>query len=213
FCATERLFRSSYLNFLVQQWLPQLSGVVEQLQMGAKVADIGCGHGLSTVLMAKAFPKSQFVGFDFHEASIEHARDLAKAQDVTSNLSFDIATAKNFPGSDYDLICAFDCLHDMGDPIGAAHHVKQALVPTGTFMVVEPFAEDNLADNLKPRARMAYAASTMACVPTSLAQEIGLALGAQAGAAKMGEVLNAGGFSHVRKAYVDPNTTVLEVRP
>jgi SAM-dependent methyltransferase len=212
FCATERLFRSTYLNFLVQHWLPQLDGVIEHLQRGAKVADIGCGHGLTTVLMAKAFPNSQFVGFDFHEGSINHARDLAKTQGVVDNLSFDIATAKNFPGTSYDLICAFDCLHDMGDPIGATSHVKQALAPTGTFMVVEPFAEDNLVENLKPRARLAYAASVMVCVPTSLAQEVGLALGAQAGSTKIGEVLKAGGFTSVRKAYADPNNMVLEAR-
>lgn len=213
FCAVERLFRPGYVNRLVQEWLPALDGVAEKLARGARVADVGCGHGLTTVLMAKAFPNSQFVGFDFHAGSIDHARDLAKQYGVEANTMFDVALSKNYPGTNYDLVCMFDCLHDMGDPVGAAKHVYTTLAPGGTYLVVEPMAADRLEDNLNPMRRMSYAASTLVCVPTSLAQEVGLALGAVAGQKRLSEVLMAGGFTSVRRAAETPNNMVLEVRP
>ncbi|MEZ4676877.1 MAG: class I SAM-dependent methyltransferase [Caldilineaceae bacterium] len=213
FCAVEKFFRPGYKNNIIQAWLPALDGVIEKLEKGALVADVGCGHGASTVYMAQAFPNSTFVGFDFHEGSITHARDLAAQADGADNVSFEVALAKNFPGNEYDLICTFDCLHDMGDPVGGAAHIHQALKPDGTFMVVEPFAGDKLEENFHPLGRIAYAASTMVCVPTSLAQEVGLALGAQAGQARLSEVIKSGGFSSVRRAAETPFNMVLEARP
>jgi 2-polyprenyl-3-methyl-5-hydroxy-6-metoxy-1,4-benzoquinol methylase len=213
FCATARFFRPGYHNNLIANWLPALDGVVDKLQRGAKVADIGCGHGWSTVLMAKAFPNSEFIGYDFHPSSIEHAQAHAREHDVSANTRFEIATAKEFPGRDYDLVTFFDCLHDMGDPAGAAAHVRQSLKPDGSWMIVEPMAGDRLEENLNPVGRIFYAASTLVCVPTSLAQEVGAALGAQAGERRLCEVITAGGFRNVRRATETPFNMVLEARP
>ena len=210
FCAVARFFRPGYVNNLVSQWLPALDGVVEKLKAGAAVADVGCGHGVSTVLMAQAFPNSTFTGFDFHPNSIAAAKSHADAHDVT-NVNFQTGLAKEFPGQ-YDLVTFFDCLHDMGDPTGAARHVKSALKPGGSWMIVEPMAGDSLTSNLNPVGRLYYSASTMVCVPTSLAQETGLALGAQAGQAKLTEVITAGGFGKVRRATETPFNMVLEAR-
>ncbi len=212
FCAVQRFFHPGYVNNLVQAWLPALDGVAAKLEHGARVADVGCGHGLTTVLMAKAFPNAHFYGFDFHSGSIAHARDLAREHGVEANTTFEVALAKNYPGTDYDLVCMFDCLHDMGDPVGAAQHVKTTLAADGTYMVVEPLAADRLEDNVNPLRSISYAASTLVCVPTSLAQEVGLALGAVAGEKRLTEVLNAGGFATVRRAAETPSNMVLEVR-
>ena len=205
FCAVARFFRPGYRTNLVDQWLPALDGVVGKLGAGGTVADVGCGHGLSTVMMAQAFPKSQFIGFDFHEGSIAEARQHAKEHGV-ANARFEVAKAKEFPGSGYDLVTFFDCLHDMGDPAGAAAHVRQALKPDGSWMIVEPQAHDRLEDNLNPVGRLYYSASTMICVPTSLAQEVGTALGAQAGEAKLREVISKGGFTRIRRAQKHRST-------
>jgi 2-polyprenyl-3-methyl-5-hydroxy-6-metoxy-1,4-benzoquinol methylase len=213
FCATARFFRPGYHNNLVANWLPALDGVVGKLEKGAKVADVGCGHGVSTVIMAQAFPKSQFVGYDFHPSSIEHAEAHAREHGVSANTRFEVGTAKNFPEKDFDLVAFFDCLHDMGDPAGAAAHVRQSLKSDGSWMVVEPMAGDRLEDNLNPVGRIYYAASTMVCVPTSLSQEVGAALGAQAGEAKLREVISAGGFRNVRRATETPFNMILEARP
>jgi SAM-dependent methyltransferase len=213
FCAVARFFRPGYDNNLVKQWLPALDGVVAKLERGAKVADIGCGHGWSTVLMAKAFPNSQFVGYDFHAGSIEDARAHAQAHGVGGNARFEVAIAKQVPDREFDLVTCFDCLHDMGDPAGAAAHVRSLLKPDGTWMVVEPMAGDRLEDNLNPVGRMYYAASTMICVPTSLSQEVGAALGAQAGETKLREVIGGAGFRSVRRATETPFNMILEARP
>ncbi|HTZ36962.1 MAG TPA: class I SAM-dependent methyltransferase [Stellaceae bacterium] len=212
FCAVARFFRPGYHNNLVSAWLPALDGVVAKLERGAKVADVGCGHGWSTVFMAKAFPNSEFVGYDFHPGSIDEARRHA-AEHGTANARFEVGAAKDYPGRDFDLVTFFDCLHDMGDPAGAAAHVRGTLKPDGTWMIVEPIAGDRLEDNLNPVGRLYYAASTMVCVPTSLAQEVGAALGAQAGEARLREVIAAGGFGAVRRAAETPFNMVLEARP
>jgi 2-polyprenyl-3-methyl-5-hydroxy-6-metoxy-1,4-benzoquinol methylase len=211
FCSTARFFRPGYLNNLIQNWLPALDGVVAKLRDGARVADVGCGHGWSTVFMAQTFPKSQFIGYDFHSGSIETAKAHAREHKV-SNVEFHVGTAKEYPGGDFDLVAFFDCLHDMGDPAGAAAHVKQTLKPDGTWMIVEPMAGDRMEDNMNPIGRIFYAASTLVCVPTSLAQEVGAALGAQAGEAKLREVISAGGFSNIRRATETPFNMVLEAR-
>jgi SAM-dependent methyltransferase len=213
FCAVARFFRPGYHNNLVAQWLPALEGVVTKLQQGAEVADVGCGHGWSTVLMAKAFPNSRFVGYDFHPGSVEQACAHAADHGVTSNTRFEVAAAKEYPGTDFDLVTCFDCLHDMGDPIGASAHVRQSLKADGTWMIVEPMAGDRLEHNLNPVGRLYYAGSTMICVPTSLSQEVGAALGAQAGEAKLREAITAGGFRDIRRATETPFNMILEARP
>jgi SAM-dependent methyltransferase len=212
FCAIARFFRPGYQANIVDEWLPALDGVVRKLERGARVADVGCGHGYSTVMMAEAFPNSEFVGFDFHAASIEEARRHVR-EHGTGNVRFEVGTAKAFPGSGYDLVTFFDCLHDMGDPVGAARHVRNALKPDGTWMVVEPFAHDALEDNLNPVGRLYYAASTLVCLPTSLDQEVGAALGAQAGEGRLREVARSGGFGRFRRAAETPFNLVLEARP
>jgi 2-polyprenyl-3-methyl-5-hydroxy-6-metoxy-1,4-benzoquinol methylase len=212
FRGTERFFRPGYNANLVSSWLPSLQGVIEKLQHGVHVADVGCGHGASTVVMARAFPNSFFVGFDYHPASIERARKAASEAGVTANTRFEVAQAKNYPGI-YDLVAFFDCLHDMGDPVGASVHVRETLQPDGTWMIVEPFAHDRLSDNLNPVGRLYYAASTMVCTPASLSQEIGLGLGAQAGEARLRQVVTAGGFTRFRRAAETPFNMVLEARP
>ena len=211
FCGVAKFFGPGYRANLVASWLPALDGVVGKLQDGGTVADVGCGHGISTVIMAQSYPNSQFFGFDYHPASIEQARAFAKEQNV-ANVTFDVATAKGYPGENYDLVTCFDCLHDMGDPVGAAAHVRETLNSNGTWMIVEPMAQDKLADNLNPVGRIYYAASTMICLPTSLSQEVGLGLGAQAGEAKIREVANQGGFTHFRRVTETPFNMVLEAR-
>jgi 2-polyprenyl-3-methyl-5-hydroxy-6-metoxy-1,4-benzoquinol methylase len=212
FCAVARFFRPGYHNYLVQQWLPSLDGVVEKLQRGAKVADVGCGHGWSTVLMAKAFPKSTFVGYDFHPDSIEDAKAHATEHGVSANTSFEVGLAKDYPGKDFDLVTCFDCLHDMGDPVGASAHIRQSLKPEGTWMIVEPMAGDTLEQNLNAVGRLYYAGSTMICLPTSLSQEVGAGLGAQAGEKRLREVITSGGFKSVRRATETPFNMILEAR-
>jgi SAM-dependent methyltransferase len=213
FCTTGRFFRVGYHNNLVSSWLPSLDGVAAKLESGAAVADVGCGHGFSTIMMAKAFPKSTFVGYDFHPASVEQARVHAGQHGATANTRFEVAMASDFPGKDLDLVTFFDCLHDMGDPVGAARHVRETLKPDGSWMIVEPQAGDRLEDNLNPVGRMYYAGSTMVCIPTSLDQLVGAAFGAQAGFAKLSSAIKQGGFSAVRKATETPFNMVLEARP
>jgi SAM-dependent methyltransferase len=213
FRGTERFFRPGYAAHLVREWLPALDGVVAKLEAGASVADVGCGHGASTILMAEAFPNSTFVGFDYHAPSIEAAREAARAAGVHGRVWFETAGAKDYQGSRYDLVTFFDCLHDMGDPIGAAAHVRDTLAADGTWMIVEPFAHDAMIDNLNPIGRMFYSASTMICTPVSLSQEVGLGLGAQAGEARLRDVVSKGGFSRFRRAHETPFNLVLEARP
>jgi len=213
FEGTERFFRPNYVGNLVSSWIPALTGVEEKLRRGARVADIGCGHGASTIILAQAFPNSRFIGFDYHEASIERAREAAREAGNPPNLSFEVAKAKETSGAEYDLVCCFDCLHDMGDPVGASRHIRSMLKDDGWFMLVEPFAGDSLADNLNPVGRLFYSASTMICTPGSLAQEVGLALGAQAGQARLAEVLGDADFSRVRRAAETPFNLVIEARP
>lgn len=210
FCGVERFFRPGYKAHLVAEWLPSLEGIVEKLRRGAKVADVGCGHGASTVLMAEAFPNSEFVGIDFHDASIEHARHHAKR---LPNVRFETARAQDYPGSGFDLVTMFDALHDMGDPLGAVRHARKTLKPDGTLMLIEPKAGDSLADNLNPVGRIYYAFSTSVCVPASLNQEVGTALGAQAGEKRLGEVIREAGFSRFRRSAETPFNMVLEARP
>jgi hypothetical protein len=212
FCATGAFFRPGYVNNIMQNWLPSLDGVEAKLKAGAKVADVGCGVGFSTLLMAKAFPKSTFVGFDFHNASIADARKHAGTH-AHDNVRFEVSTAKDIADRDFDLVTMFDCLHDMGDPRGCAAHVRKLLKPDGTWMIVEPLAKDRPEDNMNPVGRLYYNASTMICVPTSLDQEVGEGLGAQAGHAKIAEVAGAGGFSRVRGAFQGPFNMVIEARP
>ena len=213
FCAVARFFRPGYVNNLVQNWLPALDGVQDRLERGAKVADIGCGHGHSTVIMAEAFPNSSFTGYDFHEDSITAARDHAAAHGLSDRVTFETAAAKNVPGNGYDFVTFFDCLHDMGDPAGAAAHVKSILKPDGVWMIVEPMAGDQIEDNLNPVGRLYYSASTMVCVPTSLSQKTGAALGAQAGETALREAIESGGFANVRRAAETPFNIILEARP
>jgi 2-polyprenyl-3-methyl-5-hydroxy-6-metoxy-1,4-benzoquinol methylase len=213
FEGTERFFRAGYIGNLVGGWLPALEGVTEKLERGAKVADVGCGLGASTILMARAFPKSRFVGFDSHDTSIAIARDRARKAGVDDRVAFEVAKSTDFPGSAYDLVAHFDCLHDMEDPVGAARHVKETIAPDGTWMIVEPFASDRPEDNHNPVGRVFYSASTLLCVPHSLAHH-GPALGAQAGEARLREVVvTGGGFSRFRRATETPFNIVLEARP
>jgi 2-polyprenyl-3-methyl-5-hydroxy-6-metoxy-1,4-benzoquinol methylase len=214
FHGTERFFRPSYQQHLLTAWIPALTGVEEKLKAGGKAADVGCGHGSSTLLMAKAFPKSHFYGFDYHLPSIEYARGLAERDGLTARTTFDTAKAKDFPANGgYDLVAFFDCLHDMGDPTGAAEHVLSTLKPDGIWMIVEPFANDRSEDNHNPLGRLLYSASTMICTPASLSQEVGAALGAQAGEARLREKVMAGGFTRFRRAAETPFNLVFEARP
>jgi len=213
FRGTERFFRPGYNANLVTSWIPALNGVEKKLLDGALVADVGCGHGASTILMAKAYPKSRFTGFDYHPPSIERARAAAEEAGVADRVKFEVASAKDFPGRDYDLVCIFDALHDMGDPVGAAAHIRSALKGDGVWLLVEPFAHDELADNLNPVGRMFYSASTMICTPASLSQEVGLGLGAQAGERRLRGVVEEAGFTRFRRATETPFNLVLEVRP
>jgi ubiquinone/menaquinone biosynthesis C-methylase UbiE len=197
----------------VSSWIPALHDVREKLEAGARVADIGCGKGASTILMAKAFPRSKFFGFDYHDKSIAAARDSAVRNDVADRVNFAVADAKKFPGKDYDFVAVFDCLHDMGDPIGAAAHVRQSLAKDGTWMIVEPFANDELKNNLNPVGRIYYSFSTLLCTPCSRSQEVGLCLGAQAGEARIREVVSSAGFGRFRRATETPFNIVYEARP
>jgi SAM-dependent methyltransferase len=212
FCGTARFFRTGYKHHLVQEWLPSLDGVVEKLKRGARVADVGCGHGVSTRMMAEAFPNSRFFGFDYHPGSIEAARQATKDAGFGDRVHFDVHSAKTYPADNYDLICFFDCLHDMGDPVGAMKHVRKTMAPDGTCMLVEPFASDRLEENLNPVGRIFFAASTMICTPASLDQEVGLALGAQAGEARLRDVVNQGGLTRFRRATETPFNLILEAR-
>ena len=209
----ERFFRPGYAANLVKSWIPALDGVEARLQRGGRVADIGCGLGASTILMAQAFPQSEFIGFDYHAKSIELARERAREAGIADRVKFDVAKAKDFPGKDYDFITFFDCLHDMGDPIGAAAHVHQSMKRDGAWMIVEPFAHDSVEKNLNPIGRVYYCASTLICTPASLSQEVGLALGAQSGEARMRQVVTAGGFSRFRRATETPFNLIYEARP
>jgi SAM-dependent methyltransferase len=213
FCGTERFFRSGYNVSLVPSWIPALDGVQAKLERGATVADVGCGHGASTTAMAAAFPNSRFTGFDFHGPSVETARQRAADRGLGDRVRFERASAKDFPARDLDLVCVFDALHDMGDPVGVARHVHETLAPDGTWLLVEPFAGDRIEDNLNPVGRVFYSASTMICTPASRAQEVGLALGAQAGPKRLEAICRDAGFTRVRIATQTPFNLVLEVRP
>jgi SAM-dependent methyltransferase len=209
----ERFFRPGYNAHLVEEWLPALDGVVAKLKAGAHAADVGCGHGASTILMAQAFPASTFAGFDYHEASIEMAAERAQEAGVGDRVSFEVAPAAAFPGDDYDLVTMFDCLHDMGDPAGAARHTRGALAADGTWMIVEPAAGDRVENNLNSVGRAFYAFSTLLCTPCSLSQEVGLALGAQAGEGRIGDIVAGAGFGHFRRVAETPFNMVFEARP
>jgi SAM-dependent methyltransferase len=209
----ERFFRPGYNANLVPIWLPALDGVVGKLQRGARVADVGCGHGASTIVMAQAFPASTFVGSDYHEGSIRTARERAKEAGVTDRVSFEVAPAASYSGRGYDLVTMFDCLHDMGDPFGAARHVHESLAADGTWMIVEPAAGDRVEDNLNPVGRAYYSFSTLLCTPASLSQDVGLALGAQAGEARIREVVTSAGFDRFRRVSETPFNLVFEARP
>ena len=213
FHGTERFFRPGYAANLVSSWIPALHGMEARLQRGASVADVGCGHGASTLIMAEAFPRSTFVGFDYHEPSIVHARAAAAKAGVSDRVRFEVATAKDFPAADYDFVAVFDCLHDMGDPVGAAAHVRSTLAKDGCWMIVEPFANDRLEENLNPVGRVFYSASTFICTPASRSQEVGLCLGAQSGEARIRDVVTAGGFAHFRRAAETPFNLIYEARP
>ena len=213
FHGTERFFRPGYIANLTSSWIPALEGVTAKLQSGAKVADIGCGLGASTILMAKEYPHSEFFGFDYHAGSIDLAKAAAAREGVGDRVTFEIASAKSYPGKDYDFVAFFDCLHDMGDPRGAAAYVHSTMKPDGTWMIVEPYAEDATEANLNPVGRVFYSASTMLCVPASMSQEVGAALGAQAGEARVRDVVTSGGFERFRRATQTPFNLVFEARP
>jgi 2-polyprenyl-3-methyl-5-hydroxy-6-metoxy-1,4-benzoquinol methylase len=213
FRGTEKFFRPGYVANLVSSWLPALDGVVAKLQRGGSVADIGCGHGASTIIMAKAFPKSTFVGYDYHAGSIEEARKAAEKEGVLGNVRFEVASAKSYQGKGFDLVTIFDALHDMGDPVGASAHIRGSMKDDGTWMIVEPYANEKVEENLNPVGRIFYSASTMLCTGSSLAQEVGLALGAQVGDSRLREVVQKGGFTRFRRATETPFNRVFEVRP
>ena len=214
FFGTERFFRPNYENNLLSSWIPALDGMLAKLKAGAAVADVGCGHGASTTLMARAFPKSRFYGFDYHSGSIEYARHVAGRDGLLDQISFEVASSKSYPRNNgYDLVTFFDCLHDMGDPVGAAKHVLSTLKDDGTWMIVEPFANDRPEENHNPIGRVYYSASTMICTPASLAQEVGAALGAQAGERRIREVITTAGFTRFRRATQTPFNLVFEARP
>ncbi|GIW45301.1 MAG: SAM-dependent methyltransferase [Candidatus Binatia bacterium] len=212
FLGAERFFRPGYRTHLVTEWLPALRGVVRKLKAGATVADVGCGHGASTILMARAYSASRFFGFDFHAASVDTARTRAQENGVAERVTFEVRTAKDYPARNYDLICFFDCLHDMGDPVGAARHAFETLASDGTVLLVEPFAGDRLEENLTPVGRLFYAASTFICTPNSLSQEVGLGLGAQAGEARLREVFMEAGFTRFRRAAQTPFNLIFEAQ-
>src|SRR5271163_4941052 len=213
FVGTERFFRPGYAANLVGSWIPSLEGVDAKLKSGGRVADVGCGLGASTILMAKSYPQSEFIGFDYHAGSIDAAKQRAKDAGLGGRVRFEVASAKAYPGKDYDFVTFFDCLHDMGDPAGASAHVRSTLKKDGTWMIVEPFAGDKLEENLNPIGRAFYGASTMLCTPASLSQEVGLALGAQAGEKRLREVVTSGGFTRFRRATQTPFNLVFEARP
>ena len=212
FTGTEAFFKPGYRAQLTTEWIPALTGVAEKLQAGGRVADVGCGHGASTIIMAQAFPEATLVGFDYHEASVATARARAEEAGVADRVSFEVASGDSFGGEPYDLVCFMDCLHDMGDPVGAARHTKERLAPGGSVLLVEPRAGDRLEENLHPVGALFYAASTMLCVPCSLSQEVGLGLGAQAGQARLGEVFRDAGFGELRRAAETPFNLILEAR-
>jgi 2-polyprenyl-3-methyl-5-hydroxy-6-metoxy-1,4-benzoquinol methylase len=212
FCGTAKFFRPGYRMNLIASWIPSLEGVQEKLKRGGHVADVGCGHGHSTMIMAEAFPNSQFVGFDIHQPSIEEATRMASEVGLT-NVRFEVAAAKTYTGNGYDLVTFFDCLHDMGDPVGAAEHVRASLDSNGTWLIVEPFANDKLENNLNPIGRVYYSFSTTVCTPASLSQEVGMALGAQAGESRIKDVVLSGGFTRFRRATETPLNLILEARP
>jgi len=212
FSGTERFFRPGYNANLVPNWIPSLEGIEEKLKAGAKVADVGCGHGASTIVMAQAYPNSQFFGFDYHAPSIERAKVAAKEAGVGDRITFAQASAKDFPAKGYDLVAFFDCLHDMGDPVGAGRRVKETLAKDGAWMIVEPFAHDNLKDNLNPVGRVYYGASTFICTPASLSQEVALGLGAQAGERRLRQVATEAGFTRFRRATETPFNMIFEAR-
>ena len=213
FEGTEKFFRPTYLHNLLNAWIPALEGVEAKLKDGAAVADVGCGHGASTILMAEAFPNSSFYGFDYHQASIEKARQRAERAGVQHRVKFEVATAKDFEDRQYDLVCFFDCLHDMGDPAGAVMHVREVLDDGGTLMIVEPYANETLAENINPVGRIFYAASTMICTPASKSQEVGTALGAQAPESRLRDIVRGGGFQRFRRAAETPFNRVYEAKP
>ena len=213
FHGTERFFRLGYAANLVANWIPAFEGLHERLTAGAKVADVGCGHGASTLIMAQHYPKSTFTGYDYHQPSVLHAAHAAERAGLANRVRFEVASAKSYPGRGFDLVTMFDCLHDMGDPVGAAAHVRETLSPQGRWMIVEPYANDRLEDNLNPVGRIFYSASTFICTPASRAQEVGMALGAQAGEARMREVVTRGGFSRFRRATQTPFNLIYEAQP
>lgn len=213
FEGVERFFRPGYLANLVQAWIPALDGADAKLRAGGTVADVGCGFGASTIIMAQEYPNSRFWGFDYHEPSIRHANEMAAKAGVSDRVSFEVASAKDYPGNEYDMVCHFDCLHDLGDPVGAARRTRDSLKEDGHWLLVEPFANDELADNLNPIGRVFYSVSTLVCTPASLSQEVGAGLGAQAGEGRLANVAKQAGFSTFRRATETPFNLVLEGRP
>lgn len=213
FHGTERFFRPGYAANIVSQWIPAIEGMANRLEAGGLVADVGCGHGASTILMAQAYPKSRFHGFDYHSPSIQCARAAALAAGVSERVTFEVSSAKDYPGAGYDFVTVFDCLHDLGDPVGAAQHVRRSLVEDGAWMIVEPFAHDHLEQNLNPLGRVFYSGSTFICTPASRSQEVGLCLGAQAGEKRIRDVVTGAGFRHFRRAAASPFNLVYEARP